>query len=266
MNFNLKSEPNNQYPEVEYSLSFPKFSMTDIMREINRLDNKKSVGNSVIPTNVIKKCPVFVKILYIFFMDIVYKREIPKKLKISEITPVLKSGKPKEKITSYRPVTVTNIILKLFEILMLNNLITFITSHKILNPSQYGFRKKSSTETYLRDFLYFVSNSFNDINVKYVDIIFLDMSNAFDSIPHGMLLNKLKLIGIKGCFLHLIKSFLDYRKQYVKYNTIKSELCDITSGTPQGGYYPRLFSIYLLMICLMFVNLLKLCSMQMTRH
>ena len=73
----------------------------------------------------------------------------------------------------------------------------------------------------------------------------IDKSNAFHSIPHGKLIDKCRLIGILGCFLNLIKSYLDDRKQFVIYNNNKSDLIDVTSGSPQGGVIsPTLFNRY----------------------
>ena len=88
-------------------------------------------------------------------------------------------------------------------------------------------------------------NYFNDKNVKCVDIIFLDKSDAFGRILHGKVIDELREVGIFGTFLSLISSSLENRKQYVIYNSVKSDLLDVNSGTPQGGVLsPTLFNIY----------------------
>ena len=102
--------------------------------------------------------------------------------------------------------------LKLFESLLLNNLQIFIEKHNIFLINQYGFRKNYSTETQLRDLLYFITNCFNDKNLKCFDIIFSDKSDTFGSILLGKLTDELRGVGIFGTFLSLISNSLENRK------------------------------------------------------
>ena len=118
-------------------------------------------------------------------------------------------------------------------------------NNNILHKNQYGFRKNCNAETQIVDLLCFISNSFNDINVKYVDIIFIDKSNALVIILHGKLIDELREVGIVGTFLPLINSLLGNRKQYVIYKSVKSKHLDLNSGTPQGWILsPTFFNIY----------------------
>ena len=76
--------------------------------------------------------------------------------------------------------------------------------------------------------------------------IFLDLSKAFDTLNHSILLDKLNYYGIKNCSLQLIKSYLANRSQYVEHNGIKSDYSPISTGVPQGSILgPLLFIIYL---------------------
>ena len=96
--------------------------------------------------------------------------------------------------------------------------------------------------------------------------IFSDLSKAFDTLNHTILLNKLNHYGIKHCPLKLLKSYLSNRLQYVEDDNIKSEYIPITTGVPQGSILrPLLFIIYLKDISFS-VNYLNSFYTQLTLH
>ena len=76
--------------------------------------------------------------------------------------------------------------------------------------------------------------------------IFLDLSKAFDTIDHAILLSKLEHYGVDSIPLQLVKNYLTNRKQYVKLNEVNSNLLPINTGVPQGSILgPLLFIIYI---------------------
>ena len=76
--------------------------------------------------------------------------------------------------------------------------------------------------------------------------LYLDLSKAFDSLLHTILISKLKHYGICDVALKLMKSYLENRKQYVQFDTCTSDTKSIRNGVPQGSILgPLLFFIYI---------------------
>ena len=113
-----------------------------------------------------------------------------------------------------------------------------------MSKSQYGFRSKHSTSHALLDFIDKVSKAIDDS--KHTLGIFLDLSKAFDTIDHDILLYKLSYYGIRGTSLQWFRSYLSNRSQYVSINGINSNSRNLSYGVPQGSILgPLLFLIYI---------------------
>ena len=113
--------------------------------------------------------------------------QIPIELKIALVTPVYKAG-DRESFSNYRPISVLSCISKILEKLMYKRLIKFLNKHNILNKHQYGFRNKRSTDLALIELTDWITKAIE--NNEYTLGIFLDLSEAFGTINHEILLKK----------------------------------------------------------------------------
>ena len=116
---------------------------------------------------------------------------------------------------------------------MYNRLYSFLSSKNIIFRNQFGFRKKHLTSHAVN---YSVDKVITEIEKKkHVIGIFIDLSKAFDTIEHGILLDKLEHNGIRGKLHTLIKSYISCRTQQTKILGMSSDKCFVKYGVPQGS-------------------------------
>jgi len=170
--------------------------------------------------------------------------KIPTQMKVSRVCPVPKSGRDKSLICSYRGVSVLMNIYRIFESILINQIYPYVIINKIIPKNQYGYTKGISSCNQHIDMQNLIYKSLNDINVKAIDLVFLDLSSAFDTVPHSLLLQKLNNC-ISGNALQLISNMFENRAQIVSYNKTNSEIVNVTSGVAQGGVLsPLFYNIY----------------------
>ena len=101
------------------------------------------------------------------------------------------------------------------EKIVYTQLFHYLTFNKLLHPNQYGFRAEYSTELAISEL---VGRIYLNLDKKGLPLaIFLDLSKAFDTIDHTILINKLKNYGIQNTELEWFKSYLLHRQQYVEF-------------------------------------------------
>ena len=156
----------------------------------------------------------------------------PNSLKIAKVTPIFKKENSKL-ITNYRPISVLPVISKIFESVIHEQLSEYFIANDLFCPQQYGFRKNSSTELAALELL---DRVLGQMDKHKIPINFhIDLSKAFDSLRHDILLDKLSYYGITHPAKKLIESYLSNRKQFVQISNIKSTMRLVSTGVPQGS-------------------------------
>ena len=167
----------------------------------------------------------------------------PSELKLANVLPLYKND-DSQLFNNYRPVSLLCILSKVFEKIMYSRLEQFLQKYKILFQYQFGFRKGHSAYMALLILMDKITKSLE--NGEFVIGIFLDFSKAFDTVNHGILLQKLEHYGVRGNALSWFESYLKNRSQYVTYNGQASDIRHISCGVPQGSILgPLLFLIYI---------------------
>ena len=155
----------------------------------------KSTGADEISFNVIKNCFGELSDILRYVFDLSLQTGIfPDPLKIAKVTSVFKTGDLKE-ISNYRPISVLPCFSKILERIMYNGLYSYLVKEKILYSKQFGFQKGHSTEHAIAQLADQIHESSENDN--YTLGVVIDLSKAFDTIDHAILLKKLENYGIK---------------------------------------------------------------------
>ena len=242
--------PNNINSQTTTFISNPNsfFMMStdenEIKNIVKKLKNSSCAGDDNISNSLLKHIiPSIATPLSMCINLSLNTGVFPNQLKTSKVIPIFKGG-DRNSVDNYRPISLISSLSKVMEKIVYTRMIHFADQNGIISKNQFGFVKNCSTEQAILNLTQTISNN---IDAKLLTLgVFLDISKAFDSINHELLLKKLYCYGMRGTIYNWLESYLANRNQYISLNSATSSLLYVQYGVPQGSILgPLLFLLFI---------------------
>ena len=215
----------------------------EVEKTIVGLKNSKASGSDGITTDLLKALSPVISTPLATLVNCSFKLGVfPSILITAIVTPVFKKD-DRRIFGNYRPISLLSILSKVFERLFQSRLSAFLSITNFLSPSQFGFRNGHTTIDAIAKLVADTLLGFD--NGRFTVAVLLDVSKAFDSLDHQILLHKLNGAGVYGNAFRWLESYLSNRKQVTIFRDTVSAQAQLCCGVPQGSILgPLLFLVY----------------------
>ena len=211
MKFQMHKPFNSYKTKVNTSMESQPLSINELKDVFFSLNINKSAGHEVVSFNVMKKCfdELCEPLKYLFDLSIV-KGVFPDDLKIAKVTSIYKADNSSN-VSNYKPISVLPCFSKMLERIMYNSLQNYLKDQNILYDKQFGFQTGHFTDHAIAQLVDQIYEAFE--KNEYTLGVLIDLSKAFDTVDHSVLLRKLELYGITERNYKGIKGYFSNRLQ-----------------------------------------------------
>lgn len=231
------------YPEhATNDWSFQHVSSEDVSSAINSLPNKKTTGIDMIPIQLLKATILLIAPLIAMCINLAIDTTIfPIELLKGRLKLIKKSGD--SNIDNFRGLTILPVISKIFELLLMNQLVAYLDGINFFKGNQFGFLRHSNCESAALQLVNWIKAHFKK---QFVACVYVDLKRAFDTVEPKRLARKLKRLGLSVKAVKVMLSYLQGRSTATTLGNNKSDFCKVNVGVAQGSKIgPLHFLIYI---------------------
>ena len=225
---------------VSNDFEFSNVSEEDVKKILLSLDTSKAAGIDQIPAKFLRDGAEVLALPLGNIINLSIKLStFPEECKIAKLKPIFKKGARTDP-KNYRPISLLPLVSKIIEKSIHFQIEDFLNKKKLIYMYQSGFRTNHSTDLCLAQLIDFVATGMD--KQMHTSMILVDLQKAFDTLDHGVLLEKMKYFGFRASVIKWFESYLSNRKFLVCIDNVFSEAGTLKYGVPQGSILgPLLF-------------------------